>query len=135
MMSRYRILLGCLVGVTLLVSGCVRSTIVNLTPSSLSRNAESAYRIEAAWESNQRSIQEDSIKPYVVANGIPYLMSPIPVAVGRWEAMVPADETTQELHYHFKFDYVYSALPESKLDSLRSSAFTLRIEEPNADRP
>ena len=51
-----------LIVTVLLQTGCLNTTVVNLTPPKVPRNAAGSYRFEAAWETNQRSIKEDSIE-------------------------------------------------------------------------
>ena len=116
----------------MLQTGCVRSTIVNLTPSQLSRNAQGTYRFEAAWDSNQRSIADESIKAYVVLDEVHYPMERIPVVKDRWEVMIPVNQKPKGHAYHMKFDFSYHSFPEMKPSSLRTEPFTLKIVEPNA---
>ncbi len=116
----------------LLQTGCLRTTVVNLTPSKLSRNSDGMYRFEAAWESNQKSVQDESVEGYVVLNEVQYPMKKVPVVKDRWEALVPLNPNDEGYTYHLKFDFVYDSFPEPKPNSLRTKSFSLNIVEPNA---
>jgi len=119
--------------VVLLQTGCVSSTIVNLTPSKLTRNAEGIYRFEAAWDSNQKSIKEETLQGYLVMDEVQYPMERVALVEDRWEVMIPLDEVPEGQTYHMKFDYLYDSYPEPKPNSLRSKPFSLELMEPNAE--
>ena len=115
----------------LLQTGCVKTTIVNLTPSKLPRNADGIYRFEAAWDSNQKTIREDSIQGFVVIDGATVPMERVPVVEDRWEVLLPLEQVEDGHTYLMKFDYLYDSFPEPKPDSLRTKPYTLDIIEPN----
>lgn len=121
-----------LIATVILQTGCLNTTVVNLTPSKLARNAEGTYRFEAAWESNQKSIKDETIEGYVVLNEVQYPMKKVPIAADRWEALIPLDQAMEGYTYHMKFDFIYNSHPEPKPNSLRTKPFTLTIVEPNA---
>ena len=114
----------------LVLTGCATSTIVNLTPPSLPKSEDGLYRFEASWESNQRSILEESLQAFVVLDGVQYPMEPVSVADHRWEALLPLSSSSRTDHlYQLKFNYLSKQFPQPKPDSLRSEAFSLEIEE------
>jgi hypothetical protein len=121
-----------LIAAVLLQTGCLSTTVVNLTPSKLPRNAEGTYRFEAAWESNQKSIQQGTIEGYVVLNDLQFPMKKVPVVNDRWEALIPLDQVEQGYTYHMKFNFIYDSYPQAKPNSLRTKPFSLKIVEPNA---
>ncbi|XOV73203.1 MAG: hypothetical protein ACFHW5_08470 [Verrucomicrobiota bacterium] len=116
----------------LLQTGCVKTTIVNLTPSKLPRNSQGVYRFEAAWDSNQKTIREDSIQGYVVLDGVNVPMERVQVVEDRWEVLLPLDQSPDGHTYQLKFDYLYDSFPEPKPDSLRTQPYRLDIVEPNS---
>ena len=123
------ILLGAL---TLILAGCAtngptRSTITNLTPPEISRNAENQYLIECLWNSNQQTIRKESFKAYVMVGLTFYEMRQIPMMRNRWEAIVPGIEGQDTLNYRIKFEYLYNRIPEARSDSKLSEQFQLRI--------
>ena len=116
----------------LLLIGCAssaptRSSITNLTPPELPRNAENQYLIECVWSSNQQSIRKDSFKAYVMVGLTFYEMRQIPMMKDRWEAIVPGPMDQDILNYRIKFDYLYNRIPEPRADSKLSPQFQLRI--------
>ena len=118
--------------VLMLIVGCstaslTRTTLVNLTPSRMDRNAEGLYLLEAEWNSNQKSIRTDSIQGYVQVGLDFYPMRRIPVVTNRWEGLVPIPADQEILNYRFKFDYLYNAIPDPIADSRLSPPFQLRI--------
>ena len=113
----------------LVLTGCATSTIVNLTPPSLPKSEDGLYRFDASWESNQRSILEESLQAFVVLDGVQYPMEPVSVADHRWEALLPLSSSRTDHLYQLKFNYLSKQFPQPKPDSLRSEAFSLEIEE------
>ena len=106
-------------------------TITNLTPGQLPRNASGAYRFEAAWDSNQKSVKQETIRGYLVMDGVQYPMTPVPIARDRWEVVAPLESGTRQQRYYYKFDYDYDSYPEPKPNSQRTDPFILEIVEPN----
>ena len=111
----------------LLLSGCVTSSITNLTPAQQPRNESGLYPVEAMWKSSQQSVVKDSIKPYVVVGLEAFPMRPTPLIHDRWEAMVPVQAGKNHIFYQFKFDYEYKGMPARRSDSLLSPEFRLDV--------
>jgi hypothetical protein len=119
-----------LLGVVLLSIGsvgCTTTSITNLTPGDFPRSNSGLYRVEAAWNTNQKSIQKDTVQPMVIIGGTQYPMQPVPYADSRWETMVPVPSTEDVIHYQFKFNYTYHAIPQALSNSKRSPEFRLDI--------
>ncbi len=114
--------------VPVLLAGCA-AHFTNLTPQRVTRNANNLYPVEVAFNSRQQSLRWDSIQPYVVVETQPYPMRPVEMMRNRWETLIPAPLGTNILHYHFKFDYLYNAIPTPKPDSATSPTYTLKIAE------
>lgn len=126
MLKCLRSLLGVLVIASLGVA-CTTTSITNLTPGDFPRSNSGLYRVESAWQSNQKSIQEDSIQPMVIIGGTQYPMQPVPFAENRWETMVPVAADEDEILYQFKFNYNYDAIPQPLSNSKRSPEYRLEI--------
>lgn len=107
--------------------GCTSTSITNLTPSDFPRSNSGLYRVEAAWKSNQKSIQKDSVQPMVIIGETQYPMQPVPFASNRWETMVPVSASDDVIYYQFKFNYNYSAIPQPRANSQRSPEYRLDI--------
>ena len=115
------------IGLVLLVSGCVTTRIVNLTPYQVSRTPDGLYLFEARWKSNLRTIIPGSMKAYVVIGTNFFAMHRVPGTTDRWEATVPLSPTNRFVHYWYKFTYLYKAIPEPKPDSTCTPTYTLEI--------
>ncbi|MCL5098030.1 MAG: hypothetical protein M1608_10990 [Candidatus Omnitrophica bacterium] len=110
----------------LLLAGCT-TTITNLTPNQAVRNSSGLYPVGAAWESAKQSIQDNTLKAYVLIDMKTYPMQRTPMVNNRWETLipVPADENT--INYRFKFDYQYLGIPHREENSVLSPIYHLQI--------
>ena len=113
----------------LVLAGCASNTITNITPQQHVRNANGLYPVEARWDSNQRSVRKDSIRPYVVVGMEYYPMRMTTLTKNRWETVVPVPATQKFLNYRFKFDYEYDSIPIPRADSKSSPTYQLEIIE------
>ena len=112
----------------LLIAGCTTTTFTRLTPNSQPRNANNLYPVEVAFDSNQQSFRMDSIKPYVLVNGQPLPLRPVPLVKNRWEGLVPVPPTASAVNYRFKFDYLYNNFGSApKPNSVASKTYTLKV--------
>lgn len=91
----------------LLLTGCA-GMFTRLTPLQQSRNANNLYPVEVAFNSQQQSLRWETIQPYVIANGEPYPLHPVPLVQNRWEGFVPVPPGVNSVNYRFKFDYKYN---------------------------
>ena len=114
----------------LCLAGCVTNTITNLTPSQQFRNEKGYYPVELAWNSNQQSLRDSTVTPYVVSGFDVYPMRPTIGVSNRWEAFVPISTNLDVFTYHFKVDYEYNQMgSKAGRDSKMSRVYTLRITE------
>jgi len=118
---------GFIFAISFLVVGCTTSTITNLTPKQLPRTSTGLYPIEAMFKSNQRTLDQNSMKPLVIFNSRAFPMRRTQLTKGRWETVVPIPDGTQVINYHFKFDYEYNAIRMRSADSKLSPPFQLQI--------
>jgi len=56
-------------------------------------------------------------------------MRPTELMTDRWETLVPVPAGTNLIHYKFKFDYLYNAMPQPQPGSAASPTYSLRILE------
>ena len=111
-----------------LVAGCATGAFTRLTPGQQPRNANNLYPVEAAFDSNQQSLRWDSVKAYVLVNGQPLPLRPVPLVKNRWEGFVPVPPTANGVNYRFKFDYLYNNFgTEPKPSSALSKLYTLKV--------
>lgn len=108
------------------LSGC-STTITNLTPSQQTRNTTGLYPFEVLFHSNQQTLHTESIRPSVVIGLEAFPMQPAPVLKNRWESMVPVPADKKSIHYRYKFDYEYNAIPVRRTGSILSPPYRLEI--------
>ena len=112
----------------LLLAGCATATFTRLTPNVQPRNANNLYPVEAVFESQQQSLRRDSIQAYVLVNGQPLPLRPVPLVKNRWEGLVPVPAGVSAVNYRFKFDYLYNNFGTApKPNSVSSKVFTLKV--------
>ena len=112
----------------LLLAGCTTATFTRLTPNTQPRNADNLYPVEVAFDSTQQSLREESIQPYVLVNGQPLPLRPVPLVKNRWEGVVPVPPTASAVNYRFKFDYLYNNFGTApKPSSVASKVYTLKV--------
>jgi hypothetical protein len=111
----------------LVLTGCETSRITNLTTTRQPRNASGVYPVEFVWDSNQSSIIESSIKPFVVIGTDIYPMRPSIGIANRWETVIPVPADKAFTIYHFKVDYQYRAFGSPEKSSKLSNSYRLDI--------
>jgi hypothetical protein len=114
----------------LLLAGCTTGQFTRLTPNIQPRNANNLYPVEVAFNSDQQALVWESIKPYVVVNGQPSPLRPVPLVRNRWEGLVQVPSGASSVDYKFKFDYLYNSFgKQPQPNSEASKTFTLKIVE------
>jgi hypothetical protein len=118
-----------LLPVLLLAAGCsTTGQFTRLTPNQQPRNADNLYPVEVAFDSKQQALRWDSIKPYVVVNGQPTPLRPVPMLENRWEGVVSVPPGVSAVNYRFKFDYLYNAFgKQPQPNSESSQIYTLKV--------
>jgi len=110
----------------LLLTGCSTS-MSNLTPHSLPRNPNNLYPFEVEFATTQKSIRENTLKPYVMIGTEMYPMKRTPMLKNRFEAAVPVPPTTNYIYYRYKFDYDYDKIGSPGQSSRLSPTYQLEI--------
>ena len=112
----------------LLLAGCATATFTRLTPVQQPRNPDNLYPVETAFDSQEQALRWDSIQAYVVVNGQPQPMRPVPLVKNRWEGLVPLPPGANSVNYRFKFDYLYNNFGSApKANSVSSKIYTLKV--------
>ncbi len=111
-----------------LLTGCTTS-ITNLTPSQCPRDASGFYRVETEWFSRRQVVRPDSFKPLVVVNGFDtYPMRRVPLVKDRWEGYIPVPASSNMVYYHFKFDFMDTAIGHPRPNSMMSRDYVLTVK-------
>ncbi|MDB6053417.1 MAG: hypothetical protein JWN25_940 [Verrucomicrobiales bacterium] len=116
---------------SLLATGC--SSITNLTSTRQPRTASGLYPVEVAWDSREQSIRPESLTPSVVVGMQTFPMKATPLVHNRWETVIPIPADKTFVHYRFKFDYSYNAIPAPRKNSKLSPPYRLTIAEPKGN--
>jgi hypothetical protein len=111
-----------------LLTGC-STTVTNLTPRQMPRSDKNLYPFEVSLDTSQRSVVDETIKAYVMIGFETYPMQPTPMLKNRWDTLVPIPAGTNFVHYRYKFDYEYLAIPQRKQGSILSPMYTLEIQD------
>src|SRR6476661_3560415 len=101
----FALAIGCL-----MLTACT-TTLTNLTPRTLQRNANGLYPVEVMWDSRAADIKKDTIKGYVVVGENAYQLQRSPMLTNRWETLLPVPSDKGFINYRFKFDYMYLKIP------------------------
>ena len=131
MEMRYKLLT--VLGLALAVSGC--TSITNIGADHHVRNASGLYPVAIGWDSNQRSLRPDSLRP-VVQTGFQATayreirMTPVPGAVNCWTALVPVPKGVNFLNYRVKMNFQYDKFPKPGKDSRLSPPYQFQIIDP-----
>lgn len=110
----------------LCLSGCT-TTITNITPSHVPRNANNLYPFEVELQTAQATIRESSMKAFVVIGETMYPMQPVQMLKNRWETLIPVPASTNYVYYRYKFDYTYDRIPKAGESSRLSPTYQLEI--------
>jgi hypothetical protein len=114
----------------LFMAGCASSSISNLTPSQYPRNASGLYHFEASWTTTQTTIMPETITAAVQIGDNRYEMHHVALVQDRWETFVPIPADSDEIFYHYKFDFMVGEMGGPRPDSLMSKEYKMRIVPP-----
>jgi hypothetical protein len=108
--------------------GCTTGKFTRLTPNQQVRNPDNLYPVEVAFDSDQQALRWDSIKAFVVVNGQPIALRPVPLVRNRWEGIVSVPPAANSIQYKFKFDYLFNSFGKApQPNSEASKVYTLKI--------
>jgi hypothetical protein len=108
------------------LTGCT-GTLTNLAPEYQTRRPDGLYPVAVAFETRQDSLRWKSIKPNVVVGDKFYPMRPMPLMSNRWETLLQVPADTSIVHYKYKLEWQYNAIPDPQNDSQITKPQTLRI--------
>ena len=110
----------------LALTGCT-GTLTNLTPQYQTRRADGLYPVAVAFETRQASLRWNSLKPFVVVGDKFYPMRPMPLMTNRWETLLAVPADANVVHFRYKLEWQYNAIPVPQNDSQITKPQTLRI--------
>lgn len=112
--------------IVVLFSACT-TTITNLTPSQLQRTPANLYPFEVTFDTKEKVVRKQTLKPYVMIGSELYPMQAAPMLKNRWEAQVPIPANTNYVYYRYKFDYAYDRMGAPGEGSRLSPTYQLEI--------
>jgi hypothetical protein len=112
----------------LLLAGC-QTTVTNLSPSQLPRNASGQYPLSVKWESSQQTVRQESLQGFVMIGADLYPMQHTPKVTNRWDTLVPVPADKDLLNYRFKFVFDYNAIGKPKSNSVLSKPYQLKVQD------
>lgn len=112
----------------LLLAGC-QTTVTNLSPSQLPRNASGQYPLSVKWESSQQSLRPESLQGFVMIGSDLYPMQHTPKVNNRWDTLVPIPADKDVLNYRYKFVFEYNAFGDPKSNSVLSRPYQLKVQD------
>jgi hypothetical protein len=110
-----------------ITAGCATSRVTNLTTTRQQRNPTGMYPIEFVWDSNQQSIIQSSIKPFVMVGYDFYPMRPSLGISNRWETVIPVGADKTSVIYQFKVEYQYRDFGKPQKSSRLTPSYRLEI--------
>jgi hypothetical protein len=111
----------------LLFTGCVSSSLTNLTPRQQTRNANGLYPVEVMWNSRQTTIVTNTIQGFVVIGEDAYPMQRSPMLPNRWETVLPVPADRDIVNYRYRFNYEFLQIPNRRGGNVWSAPFQMQI--------
>ena len=113
----------------LLLGGCARATLTNLTVNSQPRDANGLYRVEIIWEDNANGVRHETIQPVVLVGTNAFPMQRTALVSNRWETLLPVAAAAPGVTYRIRVDWKFNAIPVPEANSKMSGAFQLIIKD------
>ncbi len=117
----------------LLLGGCARATLTNLTVGQLPRSPTDLYRVEIRWENNAHGVRHETVQPVVLVRTNErtneYPMERVPVLTNDWSALVPVPADAAGVTYRIRVNWKFNAIPVPEANSKMSKEFQLIIKD------
>ena len=113
----------------LLLGGCARATLTNLTVSSQPRDANGLYRVEIIWEDTANTVRHETVQPVVLVGTNAFPMQRTALVSNRWETLLPVAPDAQGVTYRIRVDWKFNAIPVPEANSKMSKSFQLQIKD------
>ena len=113
----------------LLLGGCARATLTNLTVNSLPRAANGLYRVEIIWENNANGVRHETVQPVVLVGTNAFPMQRTALVTNRWETLLPVAADVPGVDYRIRVDWKFNAIPVPEANSKMFGAFRLNIKD------
>ena len=113
----------------LLLGGCARATLTNLTVGEQKRDANGLYRVEIIWENNDHAVRHETVKPMVLVGTNAFPMQRTALVSNRWETLLPVAADAKGVVYRIRVDWKFNAIGAPQGNSKMSDPFQLQIQD------
>ena len=113
----------------LLLGGCARATLTNLTVGQQPRDANGLYRVEIIWENDANGVRHETVQPVLLVGTNVFPMQRTALVSNRWEALVPVAADAAGVTYRVRVDWKFNAIPVPEANSKMSKTFQLQIRD------
>jgi hypothetical protein len=113
----------------LLLGGCARAMLTNLTVSQQPRDPNGLYRVEIIWENTANGVHHETVHPVVLVGTNSFPMQRTALVSNRWETLLPVAADAAGVAYRVRVDWEFNAIPVPEANSKMSGAFQLIIKD------
>ena len=113
----------------LLLGGCARATLTNLTVGQLPRDATGFYRVEIRWENNANGVRHETVQPVVLVGTNVFPMERVALLTNDWQVLLPVPADEVGVTYRVRVDWEFNAIPVPEANSKMSKTFRLQIKD------
>ena len=113
----------------LLLGGCARATLTNLTVGQQPRDANGLYRVEIIWENNANGVRHETVQPVVLVGTNVFPMARTALVSSRGETLLPVAADAAGVASRVRVDWKFNAIPVPEANSKMSGAFQLIIKD------
>ena len=131
MVTRYKLFASLILAAVL--GGC--TSITPAGPAVYVRNQNGLYPVSFTWETNQRSLRADSVKPviqvgYSQSQLNEYAMTQDVTGTNLWTGYIPVPKGVNVVNYRIKMNFLYEGFPKPGKDCRLSGPYQLQVIDP-----
>ncbi len=113
----------------LLLGGCARTTLTNLTVGQQPRDANGFYRVEIIWENNDNTVRHETVNPVVLVGTNAFPMQRTALVTNRWETLLPVPVNERDVVYRIRVDWKFNAIGAPQRNSIMHGPYQLMIKD------
>lgn len=110
-MTRLQGFLGVFIlALALVLGGCARATLTNLTVGQQPRHANGLYRVEVIWENTDHAVRHETVQPVVLVGTNEFPMQRTALVSNRWETLLPVAADAKDVVYRIRVNWKFNAV-------------------------